>query len=377
MIKILNKNIDETTKLDKIILQDCKIVAIKDVRRLKEMNVLKVSEDDKTDNDQLNNQLDKSCYVTSEGQEFDYLKIAKEPCFDMLKAGVTSFGKEFCTLQLSVWRDDIKNLEGNSVIEYLTHLERVKEFLQVKYGIVIDFSNAKLKSLEINRTFKIKQDFNLYSRVLRLILSRMPYMKSVSSFGSMESGEIVNETFTVWNKKRSTSKNKEYRQATYYDKSKQLKQIGIIVVGDYMRFELKIYGERNINNLLKVDYFTDLTQEDVDTCFNHQVDILITKPLKKWQKERDREVKNIFKQELEKGGNWVVNALRRFTSYELEHNRPLILDIEEACLIVDKLHITDKARVKRRLRQQALKYERILTNNDDEKLTEITDKLTD
>ena len=373
MITILRNNIDESTKLDKIILQDCKIVSIEDIKRLKEMNVLKVSEDDKIGD---NNQLVKLCYKTTNGQKFDYLKITKEPCFDVLKAGITSFGKEFCTLQLSVWKDGIKNLEGNSVTEYFNHLERVKEFLKVRYGIVIDFSNAKLKSLEINRTFKIKQDFNSYSRVLRLMLSKMPYMKAVSSFGSLENGEITNETFTVCNKKKSTSKNKEYRQATYYDKSRQLRQVGIIVVGDYMRFELKIYGERNINNLLKVDYFTDLTQEDVDACFNHQVDTLITKPLKKWQKERDREVKNIFKQELEKGGNWVVNALRRFTSYELEHNIPLILDIEEACLIVDKLHITDKARVKRRLRQQALKYERVFTNNDDEKLTEITDKLT-
>lgn len=374
MITILRNNIDETTKLDKIILQDCKIVSIEDIKRLKEMNVLKVSEDDKIGD---NNQLVKLCYKTTNGQKFDYLKITKEPCFDVLKAGMTSFGKEFCTLQLSVWKDGVKNLEGNSVIEYFSHLEKVKEFLKIKYGILIDFSEAKLKSLEVNRTFKIKQDFNLYSRVLRLILSRMPYMKSVSSFGSIKSGEIISETFTVCNKKRSTSKNKEYKQVIFYDKSKQLKQIGITVVGDYMRFELKIYGERNISHLLKVAKFTDLTQEDVDACFNHQVDTLITKPLKKWQKERDREVKNIFKQEIEKGGNWVVNALRRFTAYELEHNRPLILDIEEACLIVDKLHITDKARVKRRLRQQALKYERVFTNNDDEKLTEITDKLTD
>lgn len=373
MIKILNEYIDESTKLDKLILKDCKIVAIEDIKRLKEMNVLKVSEDDKTDNNQLN----KLCYKTSDGQEFDYLKIAKEPCFDMLKAGVTSFGKEFCTLQLSVWKDGIKNLEGNSVIEYFSHLEKVKEFLKIKYGILIDFSEAKLKSLEVNRTFKIKQDFNLYSRVLRLILSRMPYMKSVSSFGSIKSGEITNETFTVCNKKRSTSKNKEYKQVTYYDKSKQLRQVGFFVADDYMRFELKIYGERNISHLLKVAKFTDLTQEDIDACFNAQVDTLITKPLKKWRKERDREVKNIFKQEIEKGGNWVVNALRRFTVYELEHNRPLILDIEEACSVVDKLHIADKARVKRRLRQQALKYERIFTNNDDEKLTEITDRLTD
>lgn len=373
MIKILNEYIDENTKLDKLILQDCKILAIEDIKRLKEMNVLKVSEDDKTDNNQLN----KLCYKTSDGQEFDYLKIAKEPCFDMLKAGVTSFGKEFCTLQLSVWKDGIKNLEGNSVTEYFSHLERVKEFLKIKYGILIDFSEAKLKSLEINRTFKIKQDFNSYSRVLRLILSRMPYMKSVSSFGSIKSGEITNETFTVCNKKRSTSKNKEYKQVTYYDKSKQLRQVGFFVADDYMRFELKIYGERNISHLLKVAKFTDLTQEDIDACFNAQVDTLITKPLKKWRKERDREVKNIFKQEIEKGGNWVVNALRCFTFYELEHNTPLILDIEEACMVVDKLHIADKARVKRRLRQQALKYERLLTNNDDEKLTEITDRLTD
>lgn len=352
-------NIDESTKIDKILLINCEIAEIEWLEYLEELNIAKVNDN-------------KQGYITNSGQTFEYLKITKNGCIDSLTAGV-AYGKQYCTLQLSVNKGEIRNFEGNTVDEYMQQLADVQEFLKFEFGILIDFSNAKLKSLEINRTFKIEYPFDEYSRAIQLILSQMPKMQKITTVTNLEQGK--NETFAVWNKKECTAKSRSFKKIIFYNKGKQC-ETSVILDSDYMRFEIKLFGTRNIKDNLKVKKFVNLTQEMVDTWFSKQVDTLIIKPLQKWQKTRNKLVKTILKEELEKGGTWLINTLRRFTAYELEYKTPLILDISEIYQIVDKLPVDDKSRVKSRFLQQSLKYERIFTNNDNSKLMEILNKLT-
>lgn len=365
------KIIDEDTKLDRIVLINCEILVVEDVETLAEFDIVKVPPK-QTDDDETTR---KSCYTTLDGQEFEYLKIEKEGSIDVLKAGVTNFGKQFCTLELSVNKGSTGNLEGNTLNEYMEQLTDIQNYLIDNYGILIDFSNARLKSVEINRTFKIEHKFCEYSRPLMLILSQMPYMKKISVFADVDKGKITHETFSAWNKKSNLSKNKEFKKVIFYNKTEQLETRGFLIGDNFMRFEIKVFGEKNIRKCLKAKYFINLTQNDIEKWFSEQVDTLIVKPIEKWKKARDKQVKAILKEEVKKGGTWIVNALRRFTAYELENETPLILDICEVYTIVDNLQINDKSRVKNRFLQQSLKYERIFTRNDIDKLTEIINKL--
>ena len=366
------KIINEDTRLDRIVLINCEILVVEDVETLAELNIVKVPPK-QTDDDETTRK--KSCYTTLDGQKFEYLKIEKEDCIDVLKAGVTNFGKQFCTLELSVNKGSTGNLEGNTLNEYMEQLTDIQNYLIDNYGILIDFSNARLKSVEINRTFKIEHKFCEYSRPLMLILSQMPYMKKISVFADVDKGKITHETFSAWNKKSNLSKNKEFKKVIFYNKTEQLETRGFLIGDNFMRFEIKVFGERNIEKCLKAKYFINLTQNDIDKWFSEQVDTLIVKPMEKWKKARDKQVKTVLKEELERGGTWLINALRRFTAYELENEIPLILDICEVYPVIDKLEIDDKSRVKNRFLQQSLKYERIFTRNDSNKLTEIINKL--
>lgn len=366
------KIIDEDTKLDRIVLINCEILVVEDVETLAEFNIVKVPPKQTDDNETT---IRKSCYTTLDGQEFEYLKIEKEGSIDVLKAGVTNFGKQFCTLELSVNKGLTRNFEGNTLDEYVEQLTDIQNYLIDNYGILIDFSNARLKSVEINRTFKIEYPFDEYSRPIQLILSQMPYMKKISVFADVDKGKITHETFSAWNKKSNLSKNKEFKKIIFYNKSEQLETRGFLICDNFMRFEIKVFGERNIEKCLKAKYFINLTQNDINRWFSEQVDTLIVKPMEKWQKARDKQIKTILKEELKKGGTWVINALRRFTVYELENETPLILDICQIYPVIDKLEIDDKSRVKNRFLQQSLKYERIFTCNNSDKLAEIINKL--
>ena len=73
----------------------------------------------------------------------------------------------------------------------MEQLTDIQNYLIDNYGILIDFSNARLKSVEINRTFKIEHKFCEYSRPLMLILSQMPYMKKISVFADVDKGKTL------------------------------------------------------------------------------------------------------------------------------------------------------------------------------------------
>lgn len=353
-------NIDKNTKLDKILLINCEIAEIEWLEYLEELNIIKVNDN-------------KQGYITNSGQTFEYLKITKNGCIDSLTAGV-AYGKQYCTLQLSVNKSKIGNFEGNSVDEYMQQLADVQEFLKFEFGILIDFSNAKLKSLEINRTFKIEYPFDEYSRAIQLILSQMPKMQKITTVTNLEQGK--NETFAVWNKKECTAKSRSFKKIIFYDKGKQC-ETSVILDSDYMRFEIKLFGVRNIKDNLKVEKFVNLTQEMVDTWFAKQVDTLIIKPLQKWEKARNKQVKSIIKEEFEKNNNsWIVNSLRKFTRYELKNKQPLILDVTDVYPIIEKMSFNRKTRIEDNFLKQAMRYEDMFIQGDNHKLDEILHKLT-
>ena len=119
------KIINEDTRLDRIVLINCEILVVEDVETLAELNIVKVPPK-QTDDDETTRK--KSCYTTLDGQKFEYLKIEKEDCIDVLKAGVTNFGKQFCTLELSVNKGSTGNLEGNTLNEYMEQLTDIQNY---------------------------------------------------------------------------------------------------------------------------------------------------------------------------------------------------------------------------------------------------------
>lgn len=355
------------TKIDKIDLSSGVINSIKNMNDLMEREIL-------VDNSTPNK------YVTTNGQIFSYLSLKKDKEIHSLKASCTGYGKQYVTLQTGIYDEIYKNMIGNTVPEYHDQIKRTVDRLESEYGIVADFTDAKIKYIEINRTFVTEFDFCDYNRVISLILAEMPRMNVISEFGRTKSDtryfdEKSKEigTYSAWSRKKSKGSAKQYKQITFYDKKNQIE---IKFDGSYMRFEIKLKGAENIKNAFGTSQFFELTQEKVEEYFRNQVKNLIEKPLDRWKYNRDKFLITLMKTQYRDNLNsWQVNTLRALMNKEIEQEKPCLLDIEELYPLIDRMEVNKKGRIKRNLLAQAKKYEKIFCNNDTFKLREILDKL--
>ena len=365
--RILIEKIGET-KIDKIELSNGVINEIKNMHDLMEKEIL-------IDNSKLNK------YVTTNGETFSYLHVKSDKEIHSLKASCTGYGKQYVTLQTGIYDEIYKNMIGNTVSEYQDQLENTVDRLESDYGIVADFSDAKIKYIEINRTFVTEFDFCDYSRIISLILAEMPRMNVISEFGNTKSDTRYFDekskkigTYSAWSRKKTKGNGKQYKQITFYDKKNQIEIIKFD--GNYMRFEIKLKGAENIRNAFGTTKIYELTQEKVEEYFRNQVKELIEKPLDRWKYNRDKYLMALMKSQYRDSINsWQVNTLRVLMNKEIEQGKPCLLDIEELYPLIDRMEVNKKGRIKRNLLCQAQKYEKIFCNNDTFKLKEILDKL--
>ena len=359
------KKIDETTKIDKITLKDICILKIADVNDLIDRKILRPVIDEH----------DRCCYVTEHGQKFDYIHIKDDGVINNFKASCTGIG-QYCTLQTSVNKPGLINLESNSFSEYWQQLRKIKQKLIDDYGIYVDIVHSKLSMVEVNRTFEIQNNFEAYDRVLKLIISEMPRMKMfmdagvVDKSGSADTQPLKIQTYYAKSGEKTASK-----MVKFYAKSEQLK-CKIFLDANYMRFEITLKGSKHIKRAFGMDSFDEMSQDIFDKWFKKQVQTLIVNPVNKWRKSNQKYLKTVLEEELEHGGRWKVNTLRRLMNDELSGKRQFLLDINDLMAAVDKMKIQHKGRTKKRFIEQCQKYETVFCDADGAKLDEVIEKLT-
>lgn len=351
----------EGTRLDKITLQDIEIIGIRDMTDLSDRGII-VSNSTAT------------YYETESGQIFSSLKIEKDEEIHLLRAGGTGYGKSYCTLQTGIYNPESGNLICNTVDDYHRQIARISVKLDADYGIVADFERAKLKTIEINRTFRITYPFADYGRVIRLILTLMPYMTTISTFGHSAGGKSDIATYSA--SSRRGGKSKQYRIISFYDKSKQISGL-IQLNGEYMRVEMRIVGTEKIEKELGTAILADLTDDMIGAYFERQINSLIVQPIQKWRANRNKQLLRLMEREREADcQNWQVNVLRTLANKELENDGiPVLLDVSELDRIVDQMDIPRRGRVKANFRKQAEKHESVFCRSDNKKLDEIIDAL--
>lgn len=359
------------TKIDRVELQDGKIVNIGDMDSLIEQCIV------------INNTTP-NCYTTTKGQQFSSLNIKNDGAIHRLKAGWSGYGREYVALTTGVCDENLNNFIGHDVKAYHDQMNDIERLLAGKYQIEADFSKSNIKYIELNRTFEINHQFEDYRRVLNLIIAEMPRMNIVSTFGRTESNDESNDkfmnisTYTAWNRRKGNGRSKSYKSITFYDKKRQIKG-AIYLNGEYMRFEIKLAGLSNIKKAFGTTQFFAITDEIIEAYFQKQIEELIIIPIEKWKIQRDRYILRLMKSEREKDiHNWQVNVLRALNTKENQQNgKPCLLGIGELVELVDQLKdVKRKQRVKNTFITQAHKYEKIFCNKDEEKLDEIIANLT-
>lgn len=361
-----NKNkqiiVNETSALlDKLSFSNVLIDDVKDIENLIEKDILQIYEGKKIK------------YLTKSGKEFSRLTVQDDVV--RLSAGVSGQTKRgYCTMDISIADDEKGNLCCLTVTEYKAHILRVKRHLEEEYGIIICTDCMYPKTLEINKTFQIAEDFELYKRVFQLIMGNLApksHLKRQSDYKIKEKNGYKYGTFYA-----KSSKNKQqYLEFKIYDKTASI--LGFVTLEqNYVRFEFKIVGK--VKRRLKIETFDELTDELINAWFDEKIEDYIVKPLKKMHKERQKEWLAILENQRNQGGHWVGNVLGMVLNQEIEQSCPVFLDVEEIVQVVRLMHLDSKKRGKivASLRRQAEHIYTVLHNHDDEKLSEIIRKLT-
>lgn len=361
----MNENkiiVDETSALlDKLSFSNVLIDDVKDIENLIEKDILQIYEGKKIK------------YLTKSGKEFSRLTVQDDVV--RLSAGISGQTKKaYCTMDVSIADDEKGNLCCMTVAEYKTHIASIKRHLEEEYGIVICTDCMYPKTLEINKTFQIADKFDAYKRVFQVIMGNLApksYLKNHLDFKTKEKDGYVYGTFYA---KSSQNKN-QYLEFKIYDKTASI--LGFVTLEEhYVRFEFKIVGK--VKRRLKIDTFDDMTDELINAWFDEKIEDYIIKPLKKMHKERQKEWLATMDRERNKGGHWVGNVLGAVLNQEIIQGYPVFLDVEEIVQVVKLMHLDAKKRGKivASLRRQSEHTYTVLSNHDDEKLSEIIRKLT-
>lgn len=319
-------------------------------------------------------------YVTDTGQAFNKMTIQGDGAIDKMIAGAKNLrGKvvRYCNLGTSVKGRELGNLQCFTLGDYFDQLLQIQNQLELDYGIETDFSDINIREIEINRTFKLKDNFENYHRVLQLIMTNLPsYLKNQMDWKTVKNDSVSYGTYYATSKQ--SNKSKRYILFKIYNKSKQTENL-IVLTDSIMRIEIKIIGLDKIKKSLGTNKFAELNDQIINDYFNNQIQKMIVQPFKKWQKTRDKYLLNLMKDQRESDiRHWQTNVLRILQNTEIENKKPAILDVEELMSIIDELGLSSnrKCDVKRRFRQQAGRFETVFCNRDDEKMSEIVEKLT-
>lgn len=358
---------ERTALLDKAVFSNISILEFQDMEGLIEKGILEINTSPVK-------------YITAAGQEFNRLTIENDGLIDRLVAGAKLMnGKyiNYCILQTTVQKKEAGNLVGYTTGDYFEHLQIISAHLAFDYGIEVDFSDVSVKELEINRTFRLDNDFSEYHRVINLIMSNLPsYLKNQMDYKHV--GKDNTEFETYYAASKQNNKSDRYLLLKIYNKTRALQKI-IVLTDSFMRVEIRLIGSERVKRAFHTNRFAELTDEIINAYFDGQMQTMIVRPYRKWQEQQRKYLKKLVEQQRKDDiRHWQTNVLRILQNQEIDQKRAVILDVGQLMDIVDtlKLSANRKYDVKSNFRKQAQKYETVFCSGDDRKMEELIEKLT-
>lgn len=350
--------------IDKVTLNNVRIVGFDDMERLQRKGIVDVTENPVR-------------YITESGQEFNRLTVNDCGFAQELRAGSMLRGPriDYCTMRICKNDAETGNLNCRTVEDLLQVLDDTQIFLNEKHGICVDFSDVGLKSIEINKTFRLNGKFEEYKRAVTLLMSNIPGMELQMDFKEVTPDGAKTDTFYAFSRK--TRQSKHYRILKIYNKTKSLESI-IYLSDDFMRVELTLIGSSLIKKQLGTNFLHELTDEQINKYFSKQMKKLLIEPYEKYKNEMQSRLVKMMREERKKDlKHWITNMLRDLLNAEVERDVPVILDVEEILPLVKQLGLKANRAydVRQSFIKQALKHEKVFTNRDDLKLMELIYKL--
>lgn len=353
--------------IDQIILSDVRVVEIMDLENLFSQGIIKMDGSDLV-------------YQTAVGQSFTVLHIADDVVTGFVAKAVKKNGGiyQFSTMIVSVKPDgQFGNLCCNRYDECWAHLLEIQDHLKSRYGVIISYNMAKLKSIELNKTFPLEYPFTNYRRSLSYL---MRYLSTTLNNQTDHHTRVKDYSSYYATTKRKT-KSKDYLDLKIYDKTKALR---LDIDVSYMRVELTFVGTTKIKRNFGTNLFADFNDELITRVYQNTIERYIRKPLAQAQKKREGKLLTILKSEHKKGDNgWITKSLRRIMNTEIEEAVPFLLDVHELFPFIETfsdtkgapLSASRKYKIREGFLAHASAYEKAFCKGDQDKLAEILSRL--
>lgn len=255
------------------------------------------------------------------------LEILDNIYFNVLRVGFTPNGQSrnyYVTIQINLRSLTDDNTTPFHISHYLHSIDKLKDHLQNRYGLEVDFSEACFKELEINVTQKMDYDFINYEYMLSIMMKLCPGSYKSKSL-RYEDNQFTGITF---------SNKKVYGKI--YDKSKQLKdEFNIIKDGQYMRVEYRLIGNRKIEEVFKTSNIDAITDSDIKSYLKKQIYKDLIKSLEAHIKASENHLNKVFNDYKDKGCHGFIRTFV-CSSYSLkdDNNVPYLFDTTQLETII-------------------------------------------
>lgn len=239
-------------------------------------------------------------------------------------------------LRTGHYKQEYHNLNCWHVADLKRRIVRIVGYLYDTYGITLDVSTMKIRSIEINRTFLTDYAFPLYERPIVFtmsLLSPLLRLKEQNFFPIDHCSNVISKQRRIPSTYIKDS-GKRGIAVKFYDKGTQLREItGIVNFPPCMRFELTLKAPKKVRDYLRSDLVSRLTDERINRCLNQFVTEHILDHYPNRLHQRDVYIEKLFRS-LSKSGDryWRRSFLLELIHKENSSHIPVLLSLDFATL---------------------------------------------
>lgn len=275
------------------------------------------------------------------------------------------------------------NLQNLNTMEYQARIIDVFQVLAEEYGVIADYSTIKIKKLELNATFYLKEAYEKYKQPILLLMRNVPPKR----YGNNKGNNAVK--YATWHEANiGTSEDKletalvknSSIELKIYNKGKHLKDIGELdkLDKDIMRVEYTIKDKRILENAFGDNLVVSLTDEKINGLFKKYFNRDVVTRYYQWAAENHRQLVDLTKKHKELYQKWTGSFFRECRQYEATNGLPILFDINDMEKVFRKLEPKSGRNASKKFnkfKKQAI-YETDLVGNTD-RVKEIISKIMD
>ena len=226
------------------------------------------------------------------------------------------------------------NLQNLNTMEYQARIIDVFQVLAEEYGVIADYSTIKIKKLELNATFYLKEAYEKYKQPILLLMRNVPPKR----YGNNKGNNAVK--YATWHEANiGTSEDKletalvknSSIELKIYNKGKHLKDIGELdkLDKDIMRVEYTIKDKRILENAFGDNLVVSLTDEKINGLFKKYFNRDVVTRYYQWAAENHRQLVDLTKKRKELYQKWTGSFFRECRQYEATNGLPILFDIND------------------------------------------------